>query len=116
MHCSKRRGGSIMTVELVIGIAILLFIILLLSGMYVHSVLLVSGIIGLVLLQGPGYLTGFLQSEPFLRTASYSLSTIPLFVLMAQFIVRTGIIQDLFNLVYNVSRGQKVVLGALTVI
>nr|WP_285889501.1 TRAP transporter large permease [Neobacillus niacini] len=91
-------------------------LVFLVAGMYIHSVLLAAGIIGLVLMEGPAYITGFLQSDPFIRTVSYSLSTVPLFVIMAQFIVRSGIVEDLYNLVYNFSKGRSSILGILTVI
>lgn len=105
-----------MSVELALVIVFVLLLIFLFIGMYISSGLLLAGIVGLILLQGPGYMTGFLQSDPFIRTASYSLSTIPLFVLMAQFIVKSGVVEDLFNLVYNYSKGKTSVLGTLTVV
>ncbi|RNF40341.1 TRAP transporter large permease [Planococcus salinus] len=97
-------------------IMFILLLFLLFAGMYIHSILLTVGILGLILLEGPGYITGFLQSDPFIRTASYSLTTVPLFVLMAQFIVRSGIVEDLYNIVYNLSRGKSSILGVLTIL
>lgn len=73
---------------LVISIVIIMMIVLLAVGMYIHSVLFASGIIGLILLEGFGILPGLLGNEPFNRVASYTLTTIPLFVLMAQFILQ----------------------------
>lgn len=104
-----------MTKELVLIIIPILLLIFLVLGLYIHSILLSVGIIGIVLLEGPAYVTGFLASDPFIRTASYSLSTIPLFVLMAQFIVRSGIISDVYTIVYNLSKGKNWFLGVLTV-
>lgn len=105
-----------MSIELIFLIVIVLMFVFLYFGMYIHSVLLLAGIIGISLMEGFGYVTGFLQSDPFLRTASYSLTTIPLFVIMAQFIVRAGIVEDLYNIVYNFSKGKKGLLGTLTVL
>ncbi|MCM3691210.1 TRAP transporter large permease [Neobacillus niacini] len=105
-----------MTVGTIFLIVFALMLVFLVAGMYIHSVLLAAGIIGLVLMEGPAYITGFLQSDPFIRTVSYSLSTVPLFVIMAQFIVRSGIVEDLYNLVYNFSKGRSSILGILTVI
>jgi C4-dicarboxylate transporter, DctM subunit len=104
------------TVGTIFLIVFALMLVFLVAGMYIHSVLLAAGIIGLVLMEGPAYITGFLQSDPFIRTVSYSLSTVPLFVIMAQFIVRSGIVEDLYNLVYNFSKGRSSILGILTVI
>src|SRR5699024_5007880 len=67
-------------------------------------------------LEGPSYVVGFLQADPFLRTTSYSLTTVPLFVIMAQFVVRSGIVEDLYNFVYNISKGKRGFLGVLTII
>lgn len=101
---------------LVIGIILVFMIILLISGMYIHSVLLASGIIGLVLLEGFSILPGLLGNEPFNRVASYTLTTIPLFVLMAQFILQSGLVQDIFYMVHKVSKGRNSLLGILTLI
>ena len=94
----------------------LCFIVLLLAGLYIHSVLLASGIIGLILLEGFGILPGLLGNEPFNRVASYTLTTIPLFVLMAQFILQSGLVQDIFYMVHKVSKGKNSLLGVLTLI
>lgn len=100
----------------VIGIILVMMIVLLLAGLYIHSVLLASGIIGLILLEGFGILPGLLGNEPFNRVASYTLTTIPLFVLMAQFILQSGLVQDIFYMVHKVSKGRNSLLGVLTLI
>jgi tripartite ATP-independent transporter DctM subunit len=99
---------------LVIAIIIVMLIMLLVSGLYIHSVLLASGIIGLILLEGFGILPGLIGKEPFNRVASYTLTTIPLFVLMAQFILQSGLVQDIFYMVHKVSKGKNSLLGVLT--
>src|SRR5690606_31597324 len=101
---------------MVIGIIIAMMIVLLIAGLYIHSVLLASGIIGLILLEGFGILPGLLGNEPFSRVASYTLTTIPLFVLMAQFILQSGLVQDIFYMVHKVSKGKNSLLGVLTLI
>lgn len=101
---------------LVIMIILVMFIILLLSGLYIHSVLLACGIIGLISLEGFSILSGLLGNQPFTRAASYTLTTIPLFVLMAQFILQAGIVQDMFYMIHRLSRGNNSLLGALTII
>lgn len=98
----------------VIIIALFLLLILLILGMYIHSVLLVSGIVGLILIDGFAPLQGLLANEPFNRVASYTLTTIPLFVLMAQFILQSGLVQDIFYTVHKISRGKNSLLGVLT--
>lgn len=100
----------------VILIILTMFAILLISGLYIHSILFASGIIGLIFLEGFGILSGLLGNEPFNRAASYTLTTIPLFVLMAQFILQSGIVQDMFYMIHKISRGKNSLLGALTII
>ena len=100
----------------VIGLMVAVFLVLLLAGHYIHSVLLVAGIGGLILLDGMDILTGLLGPQPFARTASYTLTTIPLFVLMAQFILQADIVKDLFYVVNRISRGRKGALGSLTLV
>ncbi len=100
----------------VIGIIILLMIVMLVLGMYVHSVLFACGIIGLIMLEGFEILPGLLGNEPFNRVASYTLTTIPLFVLMAQFILHSGLVQDIFYMIHKISKGRNSLLGVLTLI
>lgn len=102
--------------SVVIALALGAFLLLLLAGHYIHSVLLVAGIWGLVLLDGTTILTGLLGPQPFGRVATYTLTTIPLFVLMAQFVLRADIIKDLFYVVNRVSRGRRGFLGSLTLL
>ncbi|HZG71917.1 MAG TPA: TRAP transporter large permease subunit, partial [Chondromyces sp.] len=99
-----------------VSVVLILFAFLLLLGYYVHSVLLASGVIGLVLLDGFPVLSGLLGNEPFNSTANYSLTTIPMFVLMAQFVLQSGLVQDMFYTVYRMSRGKNSLLGTLTII
>ncbi|MFB4162479.1 TRAP transporter large permease [Alteribacillus sp. JSM 102045] len=100
----------------IISVILLMFIVFLLSGLYIHSVLFACGIIGLILLEGFSILPGLLGNEPFNRAASYTLTTIPLFVLMAQFVLQSGIVQDMFYFINRLSKGNNSLLGALTII
>lgn len=104
-----------MSAQLVIGIGLVLFLALLLAGAHIHAALFTVGIVGILLLDGPQLLSGMVGPQPFTRTASYSLSTIPLFVLMAQFVLHAGIVTDIFALVSRLSRGRTGPLGALTI-
>lgn len=92
------------------------FLFMLLAGMYIHSVLLAAGIGGLILLDGFDLLPGLVGAQPFGRSASYTLTTIPLFILMAQFILQAGIVKDIFHIVNRVARGRRGVLGTLTLV
>jgi C4-dicarboxylate transporter DctM subunit len=98
-----------------ITIVIIIFVYLLLSGQFISSLLLATGVLGIYIIGGMSLLNGFLQSEPFNRVASYTLTTVPLYILMAQFIMQAGIIKDFYNLVFKLSKGRTSLLGVLTV-
>lgn len=94
----------------------ILFLIFLVLGLHIHSVLLASGVIGITMLDGFGILEGLLGSQPYSSVAAYSLSTIPLYVLMAQFVLQSDIVKDYFNIVHRLSGGKGSVLGGLTIV
>lgn len=99
---------------IIIAIVLIMLVLFLMFGLYVHSVLFATGVIGLILLEGFNFLPGLLGNEPFNRVASYTLTTIPLYVLMAQFILQSDIVKDIFYIVHKVSRGKNSVLGIMT--
>ncbi|OLO36371.1 Neu5Ac permease [Alkalihalophilus pseudofirmus] len=101
---------------IMLTIFFIVFIALLLLGLQIGTVLLVTGILGIFLLGGIGPLTGILQTDPFARVASYALTTIPLFVLMSQFIMHSDIVKYLYHLVFKLSRGKPGILGVFTII
>lgn len=78
-----------------VGIATL--IILLVIGLPVALSLLVSGAIGLYLVGGLDSLVGMLGTTPLDSIQGYELATIPMFILMANFIIASGISDDMFN-------------------
>lgn len=100
----------------VITIVVVGFLLLLASGYYIHSVLAFARVLGLVLLDGAEIWVGLVGPGPFGRTAAYTLTTIPLFVLMAQFVLQADVVKDLFYVVNKVSRNRKSVLGSLTLV
>lgn len=91
-----------------------LFALLLAAGAYIHSVLFVAGIAGIVLLHDASLMGNLIGPASFQRTATYTLTTIPLFVLMAQFVLQSGVIKDMFYLVNRASGGRRGFLGSLT--
>ena len=70
---------------------------LLLAGVPIAFALLVIGIFGLWSIGGTSMVLGILDTTPLTAVSSYELITIPMFVLMAQFIVLAGIAEDLFR-------------------
>src|SRR5690606_14562022 len=58
--------------------------------------LAVSGSIGLYMIGGMPMLLGILETTPLSTVTSYELITIPMFILMAEFVILSGIADDLF--------------------
>lgn len=102
--------------NLIIFLPFLLLIYLLIVGQYISSLFLSLGILGIFLIGGTQQLTGFLQSDSFSQVASYSLTTIPLYILMAQFVLGTRIVEDLYGLAYRLSGNRKGTLGVITIV
>jgi tripartite ATP-independent transporter DctM subunit len=70
---------------------------LLLSGVPIAFALIAVGMLGLYMVGGTSLMMGILDTTPLSGVSSYELLTIPMFVLMAQFIVMAGIADDLFR-------------------
>ncbi|WP_249870743.1 TRAP transporter large permease [Oceanobacillus saliphilus] len=102
--------------NLIIFIALALFLYFLIAGQHISTLLFGIGILGIFLLEGSSVVTGFIQNDPFSRTASYALTTVPLYILMAQFIMQSGIVKDLYSLMYKLSNGRGGVLGIATIL
>jgi len=86
--------------ELVIPfIALLIFLV---SGIPIAFSLGTAGIIGIFLItQDPDVLMSMVGLVPFDAVASYILSAVPMFILMALLISSGGIAKDMFNSAYN---------------
>lgn len=80
----------------VVLLVLILLLALLAARMPVALCLGVSGAIGLMLLRGFGYSTSTLGSVPFTSTASFTLTIIPMFILMGMFAVRANIATNVF--------------------
>lgn len=102
--------------NIIIIISLVLFLYFLIAGQYISSLMFSIGILGIFLIGGMDLLSGFLQNEPFTRTASYALTTIPLYILMAQFVMQAGIVKDLYSLMYTIARGRPGPLGVMTIL
>lgn len=103
-----------MTTTLAIIICLAVMLILLAMGQFVHTFLFTVGILGIILLGEAKFITAFFGGVSYSSVATYSLSTIPLFVLMAQFFMRAGLVEDLFKMVNNSSKGKRGPLAVLT--
>lgn len=79
-----------------IGILVLLFVLLGI-GVPVGFAMTVSGAAGLYALGGSSVLIGILETAPLSTISVYELITIPMFLLMAQFVLLSGVADDLFR-------------------
>ena len=105
-----------MSTEIAIALTLVILVVLLLSGLYIHTMLLAVGVVGIFLLGKSALLPGLLSYTTFTTVATYSMTTIPLYVLCAQLILEAGVVEDLFNLLYNASKGKKGVLGTFCIV
>ncbi len=81
------------------AITIALLIILLVIGLPVAFSLLLSAAIGLLLIGGPNLVLGILQTTPGTAVSSYELITIPMFILMAEFMIVSRVADEMFELI-----------------
>lgn len=72
-------------------------VVLLVLRMPIGVAMLVTGMAGYVMLSGWEPLINYLKTGPYYRVSSYSLSVIPLFLLMGQFAMHAGLSRALFG-------------------
>jgi C4-dicarboxylate transporter DctM subunit len=82
-----------------IGIGVL--IVFLFSGIPIGVAMGATGIAGMLLVAGPQAALGLLERIPYDTTANYTLSVVPLFILMGSFCFYAGISQDLYRALYR---------------
>jgi C4-dicarboxylate transporter DctM subunit len=75
----------------------LLLIALILLRVPVSFAIFGNGLLGLLFLGGPGLAVNVMETAPFAAVRSNSLSAIPLFILMAQLILMSGLLDSLFD-------------------
>ncbi|MCF3596197.1 TRAP transporter large permease [Rhodobacteraceae bacterium LMO-12] len=81
--------------EITLGVSFL--IVLLLGGLSVALSLSLAGVIGLYLVGGMDLVSGILSATTLPAVSSYELSTIPMFILMANLIIVSGVGDELFD-------------------
>ncbi|SDH86866.1 TRAP transporter large permease [Agrococcus jejuensis] len=74
-----------------------------------------AGLVGLVLLRDVDYATSVLGATPFTTTASFSLTIVPMFILMGMFAVRARIAEHVFAIANRTVRRLPGGLGVATV-
>ncbi|MCC8048925.1 MAG: TRAP transporter large permease [Oscillospiraceae bacterium] len=86
-----------MSYTLIAVIGILIMLVLLFLGMNIGAAMLIVGVVGYAYLVTPKAALGLLQTNLYTAGATYSLSVVPLFVLMGEFCYVSGISQGLFD-------------------
>lgn len=82
---------------MVLTAVLVLLFALLLARVPVGIAIGLSGAAGLLLLGGPDTVLGFLQTTPYTAASTYTLAAIPLFILMAQLVLKSGVTTELFD-------------------
>lgn len=75
----------------------LLLLVLLLIGFPVGFALGIAGAIGLYVIGGPNFVYGILDTTPLSSVGVYELVTLPMFLLMAELVLLSGVSNDLFK-------------------
>lgn len=83
-----------------VWIPFVLFLGLMGFGMPIAFCLALTGALGVWWNAGWTPMLGILQTEPYRNASSFLLTTIPLFVLMAEFLARGTIVRDIFRCAY----------------
>lgn len=91
------------------------FALFLLLGQNVATVLLGTGVVGVALWVGPRVFDGIIGPDIFYTASIYSLSILPLYLAMAQFLLRGGVIVDLFRVAHRLSGYRRFPLGVATI-
>ena len=78
-------------------VGLILLLLLLAIGLPVALSMLLSGAVGLYLVGGAQLLVGILGTTPLQSVQNYEFVTIPMFILMANFIISSGVGDDMFE-------------------
>jgi C4-dicarboxylate transporter, DctM subunit len=80
-----------------VTIVLLLLVVLLVTGLPVALAMGLSGAVGLYLFGGWPILAGILKTAPLSTASDYEIITIPMFIVMAEFVILSGVADDLFR-------------------
>lgn len=80
-----------------VALVLVLLVVFLVVGLPVALAMGVSGAIGLYLFGGLPVLEGILKTTPLSTANEYEIITIPMFILMAEFVIISGVANDLFR-------------------
>ncbi|WP_304111756.1 TRAP transporter large permease [Mycolicibacterium bacteremicum] len=85
-------------------VVLALFFALLAIRLHVGLALMLSALAGVLILRGTGAAVSTVANQPFSTAAEYSLTIIPLFIVMGVFAVRAGLAQAAFDLATSAFR------------
>lgn len=105
-----------MSKDWIIWAVTLWIIVFLVAGQAVATCLLGAGLVGVMLWMGPGVLNGIVGQDTFYTASAYTLSIIPLYLLMAQLLLKGGVIVDLFRVGHRIAGYRRFPLGVATLI
>lgn len=105
-----------MSKDWIIWAVALWIIVFMVAGQAVATCLLGAGILGVILWMGPGVLNGIVGQDTFYTASAYTLSIIPLYLLMAQLLLRGGVIVDLFRVGHRIAGYRRFPLGIATLV
>lgn len=89
---------------MIVTLILLVLIFALAVGLPVAFALILSGALGLYLIGGMGVVTGIMATTPAASVSSYELIAVPMFILMAEFMIVSGIADDMFEVVGRLMR------------
>jgi tripartite ATP-independent transporter DctM subunit len=101
---------------MILAIGLLVLFALLAIGTPVGFAMAGAGALGLWLIGGPSVVLGVFQTAPFSGVSSYELITIPMFLLMAELVLLSGVVDGLFRAAAAWVGGVRGGLGMATAI
>jgi C4-dicarboxylate transporter DctM subunit len=105
-----------MSKDLIIWFVAIWFVVFMTLGQAIATCLLGAGMMGILLWVGPGVLYGIVAQDIFYTASTYTLSIIPLYLLMAQLLLKGGVIVDLFRVGHRIAGYRRFPLGIATLI
>src|SRR5690606_831995 len=94
---ARRAAGLGGGLSMMAFLIIVLLFVLLGGGVPVGFSLAIAGAAGLISVGGVGLLSGILSTTPLTTVSSYELISVPMFILMAEFVILSGIADTLFK-------------------
>jgi C4-dicarboxylate transporter DctM subunit len=82
---------------MVITLVIIVLLVLIAAGVPIGFSMAFSGCLGLWLVGGSATLLGLVSSTPLTTVSTYELLSIPLFLLMAEFVIASGIADEMYD-------------------